>query len=111
MHGGTVSPIISLYLNPYRVSINRVMDTCATFTGGNVEITPLFIAHVRSGRNGIVSAFTPRVRRIVDISDMCGVLIVLHTIVGRKAKTQIHHCNVATSVNNGANAAGGGSSD
>lgn len=110
MHGGRVRPAISLYLNPYRVSIKRVMDTCATFTGGKVQITPLFIAGVRSDRNGMLTAFSPRVRRIVDTSDTCGVLMVLHTMVGRNAKKHIHECKVATSVNNGAKAAGHGSS-
>lgn len=87
------------------------MDTCATFPGGNVQMTPLFIAHVRSGSKGILTAFTPRVRRIVDMSDTCGVLIVLHTIIGRNAKNHIHHLNIGTSVNNGAKAAGCGTSN
>ncbi len=112
VHGRSVRPAPSLYLNPYSVSINRVMNTCATFSGGKVHARPLFIAHVRSGRNGVVTAFAPGACRIVDGRDSCGVVSVVGTIISRNANHHLHfHCGLGTRVTNGANAAGSGTSN
>lgn len=104
--------MISVYLKAPSISINRVMDNCAAFTGGNVQIRPLCIAQVRSPCNGAVTGFGSRVDRMLARSTSCGVLRVLGGIVSNNANNHVHtHCNVGTPVKKGANAARGGSSN